>query len=104
MHLIGPKPRGNTCANLIHLILENDNLSFDKGPNNPFLGMICEVLGRLNTPALQEFSLGYEDIWSASGFDRFIDNSKCELEKLEFLGIKMSDKDLYCAVGKNPQL
>jgi len=37
MHLIGPKPGGNTmatCANLRHLILENDNLSFDKGPNN----------------------------------------------------------------------
>lgn len=107
MHLIGPKPGGNTmaiCANLRHLILENDNLSFDKGPHNSFLGMICEVLGRLNAPALKELSLGYEDIWSASGFDRFIETSKCELAKLEFLGIKMSDKDLYHALGKNPQL
>lgn len=107
MHLIGPKPSGNTmstCTNLRHLILENDNLSFDKGVNNPFVGMICEVLGRLNAPALKELSLGYEDIWSASGFDRFIENSKCELEKIEFLGIKMSDKDLHRALVKNPQL
>jgi len=106
--LVGPKPRGHTtpitCTYLRHLTLENDNISFDQGENNPYIGMIWEVLRKINAPALNELSLGYEDIWSTSVFDRFIGNSKCGLEKLRLVGIKMSDKDLYRALAKNQHL
>jgi len=106
--LIGPKPHHATKlvagANLRHLTLENDNVSFNQCAKNPNKAMIWAVLGKLSTPALKELSLGYEDIWSAPGFNSFITTSNCKLEKLHFLGIKMSDEDLYFALLKNPHL
>ncbi|KIM41389.1 hypothetical protein M413DRAFT_27749 [Hebeloma cylindrosporum] len=102
--LIGPQPRDSTkriiTPFLQHLTLENDNDSFNKGAANPYIGMIWAVLDKLIAPSLKELSLGYEDVWNY-GFDTFIGNSNCQLQKLRLICIKMCDKDLYRALKGN---